>query len=230
MSEHLNKPGEGQVTICRFDPERDAAAHDETYAFPYTPGMSVLDVLLWLYENVDGSLSFAYDCRNSHCGLCGMRIDGRPGLACREAAPERFRLDPLANLPVIRDLLVEREDYAQRLAASRLFLERETPRPANGEIEAVDMPAFDRFKQASRCVACYCCLSACPVFTAHPQEFLGPAAFTQLARHAFDPRDDASRKLTAKSGRIDLCLLCGKCSAVCPHYADPCGAIAVLRE
>lgn len=218
----------GTVSIKRFDPTRDSAPYWQTYSFPFQPGMSVLDVLLDIYQRLDATLSFQYCCRNSHCGLCGVRIDGKPGLVCREAAKQEMRLEPLANLPVLRDLTVDRSEQDLRKQDLRLFLERAEPY-RGGKAERVDMAAFERFKRAARCVECFCCVSACPVFAKKPHDFLGPAALTQLARHFFDPRDEGPRSLIALSGGLAQCIGCGKCTAVCPHGAMPMENIIAMQ-
>ena len=67
----------------------------------------VLDVLLALQRS-DASLGFRYSCRVAMCGTCTIRIDGRPALACRTpVASGRLLLEPLAGLPVVRDLIVD---------------------------------------------------------------------------------------------------------------------------
>jgi len=114
----------GRVTLLRYNPQIDPAPHPEVYEFPFEPGMSVLDVAFYIYEEVDGTFSFSYCCRNSHCGLCGAKINRRPGLMCRERATPELLLEPLDNLPVIRDLMVDRQDYERRNESLRLFLDR----------------------------------------------------------------------------------------------------------
>lgn len=217
----------GRVTVSRYDPERNLRPYHETYEFPFEPGMSVLDVALYIYENIDGSFSFSYCCRNSHCGLCAAKINGQPGLMCRESATSEMTLEPLDNLPVIRDLMVERKPYEELMAGLRLFLERVNV-PAD-QPERIELGDLDRFKVASRCVECYSCLSICPAFREGRHEFLGPAGLVQLARHAFDPRDLLNRELMAYSAGLYNCTLCGKCTVVCPQEATPKENIELLR-
>lgn len=214
------------VTIRRFDPESDREPYRQTFHFPFEQGMSALDVALHVQRHLDGAFTFSYCCRNSHCGLCGALVNGRPGLLCREPATREMTLDPLDGLPVLRDLAIDRAPYEARMHALRLFLDRD--RPAARGPEQVAAPDQERFKVASRCVECYLCLSACPVFAAHPHEFLGPAGFAQLGRHAFDPRDALDRRLLAASAGAHLCASCGACDDVCPHGVGPQGIIARL--
>jgi fumarate reductase (CoM/CoB) subunit B len=217
----------GRVTVYRFNPEIDSEPRYETYDFPYTKGMSVLDVALYIYEQVDSTFSFSYCCRNSHCGLCGAQINGKPGLMCRESASPELLLEPLKNLTIIRDLMVDRQEYEERKSSLRLFIERvEVPEQKPEKVCNKDQ---ERFKVASRCVECYSCLSVCPVLRKNKHEYLGPAGFVQLARHTFDPRDELNREVMAYSAGIYNCTTCGKCDTVCPHEIAPSENIELMR-
>lgn len=209
----------GKISVLRYDPEIDPAPHYETYEYPFEEGMSVLDVASYIYKTIDGTFGFSHCCRNSHCGLCGAKINGRPGLMCRETATREMTLEPLDNLPVIRDVIVERQEYEELMPAQRLFLERIDL--AVHQPEKIEANALDLFKVASRCIECYCCISACPAYGESKHEFLGPAGFVLLARHAFDPRDTLDRELMAYTAGLHNCTHCGKCTDVCPQNAAP---------
>ena len=97
-----------KVYISRFDSHVDKEPSVREYEYELKPGMSVLDVLNIVREQ-DPTLAFVYCCRNGHCGLCGLNVDGTPGLACRMSARDGMKLEPLSYLHVLRDLIVDRD-------------------------------------------------------------------------------------------------------------------------
>ena len=219
---------QGTVTIYRFDPTRAREPRHQTYLYDFQAGMTVLDVLNQIRETQDPTLSYDWCCRNGHCGLCSITVNEVPVLSCKQAAaPSGMVLEPLRNIRVLKDLVIDREEYERNRPQLRLFLERQcdnVPEP-----ERIDMVKFEYFKVASRCIECFCCVSACPVYTRSPHAFPGPAAFALEARHFFDPRDTLDRGLLVKSEGIEHCTECGLCSRVCRLGADPAGMIKKMK-
>ena len=219
-----------KVIITRFDPEKDKAPHGEAFDFELTGGMTALDVLNGLFIS-DPTLTFSYCCRSGHCGICGAMIDGVPALLCRTPARDGMTIGPLGCFTVLKDLAVDREAFEAEKKALRLFLERKTPYDAeNGAPEKLPPESYAACNTASRCIECCCCMAACPIYEAKRHDFAGPAAFTLLARHFADPRDEMSRALMARSMGITLCIACGKCTKICPQEADPAGMIAMMLK
>jgi len=94
--------------IRRFSP--GAEPYWQAYAVPVTPKMSVLDALFDVLEQQDPTLSFRYSCRAQMCGSCAMRVNGRETLACGrrlEELEDAVTVEPLRNLPVMKDLVVD---------------------------------------------------------------------------------------------------------------------------
>lgn len=115
----------GQVKILRFNPQTDAESRFQSFEFEFAPPMTVLDVLNLVRERFAPDLTYAGCCRNGHCGLCGAVVNGREALTCRQAAEPEMEIKPLAGVRVLKDLLIDREQYEARRPALRLFLERQ---------------------------------------------------------------------------------------------------------
>src|SRR5437763_3280988 len=70
------------LRIRRYDPDSgDGARWDEhTVDMPET--QSVLDAILKVKEDTAGSIGIRCSCQQAICGSCGVRMNGKPGLAC----------------------------------------------------------------------------------------------------------------------------------------------------
>jgi succinate dehydrogenase/fumarate reductase-like Fe-S protein len=99
-----------EVTVLRFDPAVDREPYPQTYQVPLTEGMSVLEVLDYIYRNVDGSLAY-YDhaaCQHGICRRCTVVINGRPSLMCQTLVEGDITVEPPPRLEVVRDLVYRR--------------------------------------------------------------------------------------------------------------------------
>src|SRR5437899_12163867 len=103
------------LEVLRYSPERDAEPSFQRYDVPVHKDWVVLDALNYIKDKVDGSLSFRWSCRMGVCGSCGMNVNGVPQLTCAafltDYAPGPIRVEPLANFPVVRHLVVENSDF-----------------------------------------------------------------------------------------------------------------------
>jgi len=204
------------VKVSRYDPSQDTAPLLEDYIVPFTKGMSVIDALRYIKENFDPSLAFRYRCRVGYCGSCSLLINGTPKLACMEEiaeGTESLVVEPLPNLPVIRDLVVDTDSIEKRFLSIRPFLER---KEAFQGVWPLKENEFDVLEELSRCMSCMSCMGSCPVFSRVPQKFPGPLHLLNIGRFAFDPRDEANRGRMAFFEGLYLCAFCGKCEEVCP--------------
>lgn len=77
-----------------------------------------------------------------------------------------------------------------------------------------------------RCVQCGLCLPHCPTYVATRIESESPRGRLQLMRAALDGTLAASPRLL---GRLDACLGCGRCAAVCPAGVDYLGSLEGVR-
>ena len=69
------------LRILRFDPERDAAPHWESYRVEADPMDRVLNLLTAVKAEQDGTLTFRRSCAHGVCGSDAMLINGRNRLA-----------------------------------------------------------------------------------------------------------------------------------------------------
>jgi succinate dehydrogenase/fumarate reductase iron-sulfur protein len=177
----------------------------------------VLDVLAAV-ERLDSSLAYRYSCRSGLCGTCTVVIDGRAGLACQtplDPDARRITIAPLGGFPVVRDLIIDPEPFAERwLAAGSV-----AAHPASEAAAHLD------------CISCGACTAACDAWSAE-RPFLGPAALTRafvvLANGG--GRDGYPSPDLAVAVGPDGCHGIGACTLACPKHLDPSLAIRRLRR
>jgi fumarate reductase iron-sulfur subunit len=165
------------------------------------------------------------------CGSCGMMINGDPKLTCAtfltDLAPGPVRIEPLANFPVIRDLVVDLTDFMHKLGRVKPWLIRDEEQPVD-DGEYLQTPAqLADFKQFSMCINCMLCYAACPVYGLD-STFVGPAAIALAHRYNLDSRDEGDHQrltILAQPEGVWDCTFVGECSAACPKGVDPAGAI-----
>src|SRR3989338_356714 len=98
--------------IQRFNPEVDSHSSTRRYHLDVGRVTTVLDALILIKNEHDGSLALRYSCRSAICGSCAMEINGSEKLACRTSVRREWErhgmvtVTPLRNLPVIKDLTV----------------------------------------------------------------------------------------------------------------------------
>jgi fumarate reductase iron-sulfur subunit len=219
------------LQVTRYRPEQDAAPTVQEYEVPLRKDWAVLDGLNHIKDHQDGTLSYRWSCRMGICGSCGMTVDGEPKLTCAtfltDYDPGPVRVEPLANFPLIRDLVVEIGDFLRKLPKVKPWIVRDEDKPIS-EGEYVQTPRqMEEYKQYSMCINCMLCYSACPVYGLDP-DFIGPAAIALAQRYNLDSRDQGA------SDRLDLlihpdgiwgCTFVGECTRACPKDVDPAGAI-----
>jgi succinate dehydrogenase / fumarate reductase iron-sulfur subunit len=240
--------------IYRFDPSRDDEPSYRTYTIDVQEGTTVLEALLRIQTEQDGSLSFRYACRGAVCGSCAMMINGREGLACRVQvhalsrkslvlyrgaereevhgevdAAKPIIIEPLRNLEVIKDLVVNMEPFFDKLKAVEPWLQPRQPAP---EDERLAQPeAWAEAEPYTNCILCACCHSVCPVEEDDPV-YLGPAALAQHYRFLADARDGAEdERLTLVEGEhgVGGCDFVWNCVEICPKGVPPTEGIAKSR-
>jgi succinate dehydrogenase / fumarate reductase, iron-sulfur subunit len=212
------------LRIQRFLPGTDPAPYERDYAVDVEPTDRILDALLKVKSEQDGSLSFRASCAHGVCGSDAMLIQGRDRLACKtlvrdvtQGPNDIVNLAPLKHMSVQRDLMVEQGNFFESYRAVKPFLINDAPLPQKERLQSPkERAAFD---DATACILCGSCYSACPVFEQVPQ-YIGPAALVQAARFLFDSRDTG---LSARFAVLDdprgawACENHFDCTRVCPR-------------
>ena len=219
------------LDVFRYRPDEDSEPRFERFEVPFHEDWVVLDALHYIKDHLDGTLSYRWSCRMGICGSCGMMIDGEPKLSCsvflRDYYPRPIRVEPLANFPVVRDLVINLEDFLDKLGQVKAWLIPKEPREAaDGEYKQTP-GELAHYRQYSMCINCMLCYSACPVYAKHP-EFVGPAAIALAQRYNLDSRDagfDERADAIFSHEGIWECTFVGDCTRVCPKHVDPAGAI-----
>lgn len=104
-----------KVKVFRFDPSVDKEPCYKTYVVPFEEGLSAMDCLDYIYQNLDGTLAY-YDhaaCSLGICGRCTGKINGKPGLICQTRVVGDVTLEPLKQEKVLKDLVIKKEVAAQ---------------------------------------------------------------------------------------------------------------------
>jgi succinate dehydrogenase / fumarate reductase, iron-sulfur subunit len=235
----------------------DTAPTLQTYQLDVDPSSTILDCLNRIKWEQDGTLAFRKNCRNTICGSCSMRINGRSALACKEnVSSEVARLNaiaaasplnsatavpnalptitvaPMGNMPVVKDLVVDMKSFWDNLQAVDPFVStsaRQIP-----EREFLQTPEErDRLNQVGNCILCGACYSECAAREVNP-DFVGPHALAKAYRTVADSRDDQTPQRLEQYNEgtkgVWGCTRCYYCNAVCPMEVEPLEQISKIKN
>ena len=219
--------------IYRYDPETENKPYMQEYDLETTPDMMLRDALLKLKAQ-DETLAFRQSCGEGVCGSDAMNINGTNGLGCLtplSSLKEPVEVRPVPGMPVIRDLVVDMDQFFKHYRAVKPYLIVKDPEP---EVEYLQSPE-DREKLDGlyECILCGCCSTSCPSFWWNPDKFRGPAALLQSWRFLADSRDQATEeRLEELDGpyRMFRCHTIMNCVTVCPKKLSPTTAINNIKK
>jgi succinate dehydrogenase / fumarate reductase, iron-sulfur subunit len=233
--------------------QANSAPYFEIIELDVEPGNTILDCLNRIKWEHDGSLAFRKNCRNTICGSCSMRINGRSALACKEnvgheverleqiaktnplAAQEglpTITIAPMGNMPVIKDLVVDMKSFWDNLKAVDPYVStasRQIP-----EREFLQTPEERaQLNQTGNCILCGACYSECNAREVNP-DFVGPHALAKANRMVVDSRDDRTEERIAAYGEgtkgVWGCTRCYYCDSVCPMEVAPLTQISQIKH
>lgn len=208
------------------------------YEIPVIRGMTVLEGLIYIKENLDATISMRYSCRMGVCGSCGMIINGKPALACQtqilDLDLDTIKLEPLPNYPVVKDLIPDLSSLFEKHRAVSPYILRDDQREMDHPtLEFYQSPEeLEDYIQFSYCIKCGICLSVCPTVSTDPN-FLGPQALAQAARFMIDTRDsglDQRCDLVDSAHGVWRCHFAGACTEFCPKGVDPAMGAQIVKK
>ncbi len=181
------------LEIQRFNPEESAESTYRSYEVEAEPTERLLNVLMQVKQFQDGTLAFRKSCAHGVCGSDAMRINGKDRLACKtlvrdvaDAEGATIRIEPLRHFPVVKDLVVDQTTFFEKYRSVKPFLINDEP--VTGKERIQSQKERESFEDATNCILCSACYSACPILDDNP-DFLGPAALAQAFRFLEDSRD-----------------------------------------
>ena len=223
--------------------EQNQGPRVQAYTLDVDPSETILSCLNQIKWEQDGSLAFRKNCRNTICGSCSMRINGRSALACKENvgnelkrqstvnSPPTIAIAPLGNFPVIKDLVVDMQSFWHNLervdpyvsAASRSLPEREFLQSPEER---------SQLEATGNCILCGACYSECNAVEVNP-DFVGPHALAKAYRMVADSRDattdDRLDRYNNPSSGVWGCTRCLYCDSVCPMDVNPLEQISKIK-
>ncbi len=217
----------------------------QAYKLDVEEGNTILECLNRIKWEQDGTLAFRKNCRNTICGSCAMRINGRSALACKENVGSEIKrlqangsseipeisIAPMGNMPVIKDLVVDMHSFWDNLEAVDPYVS--TAARAIPEREFLQTPEErSRLDQAGNCILCGACYSECNGREVNP-DFVGPHALAKAQRMVADTRDAQTENRLEKYNEgtkgVWGCTRCLMCNAVCPMDVAPMDQIGKIK-
>jgi succinate dehydrogenase / fumarate reductase, iron-sulfur subunit len=231
------------LKLRRYDPESGEAPYWEEFQVDLEPHRSVLEAILQVKAQQDGSVGIRCSCRAAICGSCGVRINGRAGLACHthldhaaksgvNADGRTITVEPMGNMPIVKDLIVDMDAvHWKKIQRVTPWLINKEPVPEREYI--VPHENMVDVTQTMACIQCGACVSDCLSLEVDPL-FVGPAASAKAYRFVGDPRDaeqfERLKDLSEDPHGIYDCTHCFNCIEACPKGVAPMSQIMRLRR
>ncbi|MFZ9034734.1 MAG: succinate dehydrogenase iron-sulfur subunit [Francisellaceae bacterium] len=224
-----------RFSVYRYNPEVDKKPYYQDYSVTVeNEGTKVLTAIE-LIKQQDPTLAVRRSCREGVCGSDGMNINGMNRLACITSIGELkqpIKLQPLPGLPVIRDLIVNMDQFYKNYEKVKPYLiPEEGAEPAKERLQSPEERA--KLDGLYECILCACCTTSCPSFWWNPDKFIGPSGLLQAYRFVIDSRDAATKerlKDLEDPFSVFRCRTIMNCVSVCPKGLNPTKAIGKLRS
>ena len=223
-----------KISIYRFDPDKDKKPRMQDYEVERSATDVMLLDLLIKIKAQDDSVSMRMSCREGVCGSDAMNINGKNGLACITKIDDLKHpivIRPVPGLPVIRDLVVDMDQFFEHYHSIKPYLVNHDEPPKQERLQSPkDRKKLDGLYE---CILCGACTTACPSFWWKPDKFIGPAGLLQAYRFLADSRDQATEdrlEVLDDPDRLYRCHNIMNCADVCPKGLSPSKAISQIKQ
>jgi fumarate reductase iron-sulfur subunit len=222
-----------QVSVWRG---REAGRFQQ-FEVPRLESQTVLDVVTYIQRRLDPGLAYRFACRVGMCGSCAMTVNGKARWTCRThvakvAAEDRLEIAPLANLPVVKDLVTDMTLFFEKWTAARGRFQGSAARSDDFARVQPESPQRKLVDEAIECIGCGVCYSSCDVVSWNA-DYLGPAALNRAWTLINDVRDTDRGKPRAAVAGDAGCHACHtqmSCTERCPKQLSPTAGIAGLKR
>ncbi len=227
------------IKAFRFNAETDYLPYYKKYEMEVGKDELILDLLNRIKWEHDGTFSYRRSCRHGICGACGIKVNGKAVLSCKQNAMELIELfgdelvfEPQSQKRAIKDMIIDKGDFWDKHAAVKPYLVADVdPHPTSENIMTKEQVA--NILDADYCIQCGSCHYACPVIEVN-EDYLGPAALAAAYRFTADSRDNAGKErleITAELGSgVWDCVKCFECAEACPKEVNPIEKITKLHN
>ena len=242
--------------IYRFEKGKNSNPRFENFTIKEGEGMTILDALFKIKDEIDGTLSFRYSCRGAVCGSCGMLINGSPMLACRTQVGDlikgklnfelmihgpfafpsinkidsmEIQIEPLPNFAIIKDLVVDMKSFFNGYESIDPWFIKKNKFNNENKMRQKEMKAIEPY---INCIMCGICFSKCPS-AKRDNKYLGPATLAKawrfLADSRFENKKEMLKKVDSHRG-VWACDTVYRCVDFCPKNVPSTQGITAIRR
>jgi fumarate reductase iron-sulfur subunit len=168
----------------------------QDFEVPQQPSQTILDVVTWIQRHLDTSLSYRFACRVGMCGSCAMMVNGIPRWTCRTHVNKviqdgRITIEPLRNLPVIRDLACDMSEFFEKWKRAEGHFTGTSSRDDKVADISPRSPERQAANAAIECINCGICYASCDVVARRCR--LSPVPFAAGLRDLLPERTQSNR-------------------------------------
>lgn len=225
-----------KIYIARYDPAMPKGSYLQGFNIDLSSNATILDALIKIKEEQDGTLTFRKSCRSAICGSCAVTVNGVAVLACHTQfkavnwGDKDLVLEPLTNLPVIKDLVVNFYQFWTEIEKTIPWVEPKEQKAGSENI--VSQKNVNKIDDSANCIMCGACYGDCTIRETD-DNFMGPAALAKGWRFVADVRDSLKHErleILSESNNMWDCTRCSLCIDRCPKDVRPMDQIIKLRQ